>query len=817
MSEVQTAVSPGLRARHEALRDLLDRNGELLELLAEIQLDLRLLSPGDPVVRARTAQLLEATLLQVQTLNILSGDRYRKLYAVHADVESAIRRVLGEGRRRLLSDPLVLPLSKGRPAGQALVGGKAARLGELSALLPGRVPDGFVVTTAACARLLAHGQTSARLRELMKGLDLATDAARLDALAAEARRLVLEAPIPEEIEEGIELEASARDDARSWAVRSSAVGEDGPFSFAGQFDTLLRVPRRELPSAWRRVVASSFSEHVIRYRLACGLFELATPMAVLFMPMVAARAAGVLYTRDPAHPERDTMLVSAGPGPGADLVGGVVDAETTRISRKTLAIEERVAGTPGDDGASPVLSDDEVAGLARLALEVETTFGETLDLEWAIEGTGRAFLLQARPLAAGPSPADTGEKPASSCLARGGLTIVGGRAVGPAFVAETPARAGRVPEDAVLVVPQAVPELGHLLPRIAGLVAEHGSLAGHLASLAREFGVPSVFGMPDAAVRLGGGGTVSLDAADCAVYRGDAWPAEGRDARRRVRELRSGAGGPLHGLVLRLELTDPSSPSFRPKGCRSLHDIVRLCHERGVAALFEDGRWREGASPAGALRLRAAPLPDGVWVLDVGGGVAPEDGDTNELDPDRVLSRPFRALWRGMTAPGITWSGRRQVDLRGFASVVTSSLTESDRGADSLGREAYLIVGTDYVNFNSRMAYHYAMIDSVVGEIPESNDVRFRFWGGGAARSQRDLRAVFLAGVLQRSGFTVERRGDLVTARMQRRPAPASEAGLDVLGRLMGCARQLDMLLHSEETVATFVESFLGGRYEEFA
>ena len=61
-----------------------------------------------------------------------------------------------------------------------------------------------------------------------------------------------------------------------------------------------------------------------------------------------------------------------------------------------------------------------------------------------------------------------------------------------------------------------------------------------------------------------------------------------------------------------------------------------------------------------------------------------------------------------------------------------------------------------------------------------------------------------------------QRRGDLVTARLRRYPAPASEAGLEVLGRLMGCARQLDMLLRSEAGVADFVEHFLNGRYEEF-
>ena len=97
MSEAQASVGAGLRERHEALRDLLESNGGLLELLAELQLDLRLLDSADPVVRARILQLLEATLLQSQTLNLLSYDRHRKLYDVHDGIETRIRSILLEG------------------------------------------------------------------------------------------------------------------------------------------------------------------------------------------------------------------------------------------------------------------------------------------------------------------------------------------------------------------------------------------------------------------------------------------------------------------------------------------------------------------------------------------------------------------------------------------------------------------------------------------------------------------------------------------------------------------------------------------------
>jgi pyruvate,water dikinase len=857
MREAEPVGASEIRSRHEALRDLLDRNGELLELLAELQFDLRLLVPGDPVIRARTRRLLDGTLLQAQTTNLLARGRHHALFTVHAGIEAEIRRLLAAERSRVQLDPLVVPLFSCGRNEEALVGGKASRLGELAAALPERVPDGFVVTTAAHARLLAREGIGYRLRELLKEVDLAVEVSRLRRDLAEARTLLLGAAVPGELVEAIRSAAAGWPADTRWAVRSSAVGEDGPFSFAGQFESLLDVPTPELAFAWRQVVASSLSEHAIYYRLACGCFELATPMAVLCLPTVDARWAGVLYTRDPADPHDDTLIVSSVEGLAPDLVGGVVEGETCRVPRSVAeATPEPEAGratretpeaeamygtrktpetarAPSGGSQTPLAEpsggpETSLAGsqtalaLARLGLEAERLFDEPLDIEWAVDRDGRVFLLQARPLTAAVSATPGTPSPPSPPLLKGGVTIVGGRVVGHVFHVQEGVGAEGVPDDGILVVSQAAPELGHLLARVEGVIAEHGSLTGHLASLARGFGVPSVFGMPRATQVLAQGARVSLDAGRLEVYEGEAWPRPRREARRRTRDLRSGARNPLHRRILQLDLTDPRAASFRPEGCGSLHDIVRFCHERGVAALFEQGGPRGGASAAGARRLRTDALAEAIFVIDTGGGTAAAErparaGGSAEVTPEQVLSRPFQALWRGMTTPGIRWSGRQRLDLGGLASVFSSAVTEAGREADHLGGGIYVVVAQDYLNFNARLAYHYAMIDAFVGETPESNHVTFRFWGGGAGRAQRDLRALFLARVLERLGFAAERRGDLVAARLRRLPEPVCEEGLQALGRLMGCARQLDMLVRSEAAVDGFVDRFLAGDFEEFA
>ena len=63
----------------------------------------------------------------------------------------------------------------------------------------------------------------------------------------------------------------------------------------------------------------------------------------------------------------------------------------------------------------------------------------------------------------------------------------------------------------MLVVGALTPALGPVLPRLAGLVSETGSVLSHLAILAREAGVPVVVGRPGATSDLVDGDRVRVD------------------------------------------------------------------------------------------------------------------------------------------------------------------------------------------------------------------------------------------------------------------------------------------------------------------
>jgi pyruvate,water dikinase len=155
--------------------------------------------------------------------------------------------------------------------------------------------------------------------------------------------------------------------------------------------------------------------------------------------------------------------------------------------------------------------------------------------------------------------------------------------------------------------------------------------------------------------------------------------------------------------------------------------------------------------------------------------------------------------------------------MSGFTSVITASMTDGQNAIRRLGDSNYMILAPEYLNLNARLAYHFAMLDAFVSDVPQNNFVNFRFRGGGAGAMRKDLRARFLTEVLQRSSFGVDRRGDLVTSWLRGHSKDESEAALVLLGKLMGCARQLDMLMENEAAVTHFVERFFAEDYQAFA
>jgi pyruvate,water dikinase len=86
-----------------------------------------------------------------------------------------------------------------------------------------------------------------------------------------------------------------------------------------------------------------------------------------------------------------------------------------------------------------------------------------------------------------------------------------GWSTGRACVIHCECELSRVAPGDVLVTRVAGPALSHILTRVAGVVAERGGSTSHMASLARERGIPMVLGVLDATQRIPDGSTVAVD------------------------------------------------------------------------------------------------------------------------------------------------------------------------------------------------------------------------------------------------------------------------------------------------------------------
>jgi pyruvate,water dikinase len=818
-----------LQHKYVSFRHLLSLNNECLELLASVQEDLREVPPLDSIFGSRIAAIFDKSESIVATLERLKGGRYPALSAALRSQRREVEKYVA-ARQELVTPRLSVSLSEVYKSAAQEVGGKAAALGEIKNRLGLPVPDGYVLTTEAYRQFVGIPQWTF-IRDAMRGADL-NDLESLESTSGRLKDIVLDCEVPRSIEVAVtERALTLNTGGLGLAVRSSAVGEGDTRSFAGQFLSLINISRDQVLDAYRQVVAARFSERALAYRLSAGVREIDNPLAVLFLPVVRAQAAGVVYTRDPKNARKDVLWITATRGLALEIFGGGSPADLFVLSRRhPYAVVEssvtrkdhEIVPEPGGglsrrplspgEAEAPSLDADLLRHLAELAVRIEAHFGVPQDVEWALDERGTFWILQSRPLTLAESGRSWAwSRPKGEPLLSGGRSVYPGRASGKAYLVEDPQALKETPEESILFLRRASPELINVFPRITGLVAEWGNVAGHVAALLREFRVPSVFQMTGAFDLIKPGAPVSLDAAQARLYAGHLWPSRPVEVSldERYGEKRS---DPISQRLLALHLVEPSALNFRPRGCKSAHDVIRFCHEKAIEAMFSLND-REAEDSAHHSKRLLTPIPVNLQVLDLGGGLALSDPESPDVYPQEIVSRPFQALWRGISHPQVTWTRDMPASLTDLASVMAGSLSSQNSALRALGETSYLMVADEYMNLNSRLAYHFSLVDACVSDKPAQNYISFRFAGGGATRPRRSLRACFIEACLTHYGYLVDRRGDLVNAWFKKAGPGQTEANLDILGRLMASSSQLDMYMTSVDTMRWYVRQFLEGNY----
>ncbi|HVV63129.1 MAG TPA: PEP/pyruvate-binding domain-containing protein [Pseudolabrys sp.] len=411
----------------------------------------------------------------------------------------------------------ILPLSDRAATDAETVGPKAANLAALThAGLP--TPGGFSLTADAYraqARHLGIEETIARFKD--------ADLPEARKLSVAIRLAFYQQPVaPAILTPLLDVWRTIRASGALCAVRSSALIEDRKgANFAGQFESFLGLSDEgEFLTAVRACWAALWTSHARRYMENNGLSPADTAMAVLIQPLISARASGGgLSETAEGH-----MLLSATWGLGSAIAQGEVVPDRIVLSKngflRTIdagrkghrdTCEHGVAApqlVPDDMVSEPCLTAGEAVTLGRLLRKAEKVVGCAVEIEWAMD-EGGFKLLQARPLHVEPA-----HVPDEIWLRHPGINghPAGiGWGSGRAVVVNCECELSRVGIGDILVTRVAGPALSQILPRVGGVVAELGGSTSHLASLARERGIPMVLGVLDATRKIPDGVQCAVD------------------------------------------------------------------------------------------------------------------------------------------------------------------------------------------------------------------------------------------------------------------------------------------------------------------
>jgi pyruvate,water dikinase len=420
----------------------------------------------------------------------------------------------------------VLPLSDAGDVAER-VGAKAANLAALArAGLP--TPGGFCITADAYRRQIAHLGIAELVREY-GGADQPTQRR----LAVEIRLKLYQSELAPDLL--AEVLTAWRAEPKPAAVRSSALIEDrADANFAGQFESFLGLrDEPEFLTALRACWAALWTTTARRAMAQQAQNPADTAMAVLVQPLVAAQVSGggLSETAD------GQMLISATWGLGSTIAQGEVVPDRIVLSRQGFVRSNEAGrkhhrescsqhvgaglGTGSSMGSgtssqavpaalvrAPCLEAGQATTLGRLMRKAETVLGVPVEIEWALDEAGFK-MLQARPLHMRPAsvPDEIWLKHPGLNGHPAGIGWSSGRAV----VVNCECELTRVAPGDILVTRVAGPALSHILPRVGGVVAELGGSTSHLASLARERGIPAVLGVLDATRRIPDGAQVAVD------------------------------------------------------------------------------------------------------------------------------------------------------------------------------------------------------------------------------------------------------------------------------------------------------------------
>ena len=258
-----------------------------------------------------------------------------------------------------------------------LSGGKASSLANMIQNTHIRVPEGYVLLSCAFEAGRLKEEAKKELDELIKILD----------------------------------------DKVTFAVRSSALNEDGEnASFAGQYETKTNVRKENIIEAVKEVALSVCNANVKAYtdshfskvNTASSLSDInagtnssdsesssyvqseitkdgASGIGIVIQKFINADFSGVLFTADAINGRDDKMVGNYVYGEGEKLVSGSENAKVFTVNTFKFSYE------------GPKEFEKYSKALWKYCKEIRKLYGMHMDIEWAA-ADGKVYILQARPI-----------------------------------------------------------------------------------------------------------------------------------------------------------------------------------------------------------------------------------------------------------------------------------------------------------------------------------------------------------------------------------------------------------------------------------
>jgi pyruvate,water dikinase len=816
-------------------RKVLDDNNRALEIITDMGDTLG----GDYLfdiqyVKRSYAELQAAVSESLFDFNILTHDRYPQLHGKYREIDERIAHVVDETVSAVKDFVVFYENIAGDMVRE--IGGKNSNLAEIKNALKLNVPDAFAVTTRAFDAFMDQNRIFEKIKHPHNSVPISGPSLH------DVHELILNGEMPPDlhrtIDKAVNKIKSRCHGKCSLAVRSSAGEEDGDFSFAGQFETVLNVPLETVAveKAYRKVLASLFSETSSIYQRKLGYDINDMKMAVACVVMVDADMSGVIYTSD-QQGNRDTLIINSTWGLGTSVVEGQTDADLYRVNKAgngeilatkigtkdSMVIESAQGGvtavtTPDGKRTQSSLNQRQVAELTRLALLIEKHFRRPQDIEWAFDSQGRAFILQARPLRlvddeTPTAVADEGKSDAQVLLKNSGLTVQNGVAAGKVFILKNINELDSIPKGSILVARHDSSHFVRVMTDVSAIITDTGTPTSHMAALCREFRIPTVVNAGNATRLLTHGReiTIQVENEGATIYDGLVRQVVEHARNNSIQmdellEFRKKRY--LLRYIAPLNLVDPLRDEFTPHACKTMHDILRFIHEKSVAELIEAAQ----SGVKGGAVLLDLTIPAGITVIDIGGGLdSALRGD--HVTAEQVASLPLRAVISGMTRPGIWRSEAIPLNVNDFMS---SMLRMPDIMSDGGGRveSNMAVISREYANISLKFGYHFIILDCFCSENRRNNHIYFRFTGGATDMTKRSRRLQLIAEILGEYGFNIKTKGDLIVARLANIGRDEAESVLDQLGRLISYTRQLDAVLNDDHAVKRYARNFLDGIYQ---